>query len=514
VGADIQTLSPAKRALLEQALRRRRAMASGATAIPRRPDSGPAPLSFSQQRIWFLQQWEPGAPTFNGARATRLRGVLDGSALHRALEALVERHDSLRSVIAVRDGEPVQIALDAWTLELPVLDLTSIPADEREVELRRVLRERSRLPFDLSADLMLAPTLLRLADDDHVLLLRLHHIAADAFSDGILFRELGMLYDAFTEGRTPELPELPIRYADFAAWQRERLQGSVLDDLVDYWTQQLEAAPQILRLPTNRARRPVQRHEGSHHEFALPVALAQGVSDLSRGEGATGFVVLLAAFSTFLYRITGEDDIVVGSPIASRNNAEVNGLIGFFSNTVALRTRLGGDPSFREVVRRARETVTSAFVHQELPFERVVHALRVERDPSYNPLFQVNFRAHADAQPQLRLTGLEAERIAIDIGFSRFDLALELQLSPEGLTGFFEFDEDLFDLGTVAGFVEDFRAVLEQVIADPDTPILALSLRRDAREYARTTAGIPQPSPIRRTRGRGGEPGRQETSTT
>jgi condensation domain-containing protein len=501
----VEGLSPAKRALLEQALRRRREAAGAAGAIPRRTDTGPAPLSFSQQRIWFLDQWEPGAPTFNGARAIRLRGALDVAALQRALEGVVERHESLRTVIAVREGEPVQIVLDSWSLELPVVDVAATAAAERDEELRRVLRERSRMPFDLSADLMLAPTLIRLGEQEHVLLLRMHHVAADAFSDAILFRELGVLYDGFSEGRAAALPELPITYSDFAAWQRERLSGPLLDELVSYWTRQLEGAPPLLALPTDRPRLPVQRHEGTHHRFALSQEVAEGVTELCRSEGVTVFMTLLAAFSTFLYRITGEDDVVLGSPIANRNNAEVTGLIGFFSNTLALRTRLSGSPSFREVVARARETATGAFAHQELPFERVVQELRVERDPGYNPLFQVNFRAHADARAQLQLAGLETEPIAVDIGFSRFDLALELQLAADGLSGFFEFDQDLFDPATIAGFVEDFAAVLEQAIAEPDAPILALSLPNGARAYARQAAGTPRATSIRRRRSAGAD---------
>jgi hypothetical protein len=494
MGEATETVADRKRALLEAALRKRRQQAARALAIPRRGDSGPAPLSFAQQRIWFLEQWEPGAPTFNGARATRLRGELDVAALHRAFETIVERHESLRSVVAMRGREPSQVALETWSLELPVVDLQSLPPHEQEEALARLLRELSREPFDLAADLMLRVSLIRLAPDDAVLLVRMHHIAADGFSDRVLFGELRELYDAFRSGRAPELPELPLQYADYAVWQRERLSGPLLEELTAHWTDRLEGAPALLRLPIDRPRRTVQRHEGVHHELRLSKELADGIVALSRGEGVTVFMAMLAAFSVLLYRVTGEDDIVVGCPIANRTNAELEGLIGLFSNTIALRSQLAGNPSFREVLARVRETTLAAYAHQELPFEKLVEALRVERDAGYNPLFQVNFRAQAGPRPALELPGLASTPLQIDIGFSRFDLALELQVEDDGVTGFVEYDEDLFDRSTAVALVEDFEALLEQALAAPETPILALRLPHGRASSAKTQA------PIRRAR--------------
>lgn len=466
---DVGGLSPAKRALLERALRERRQATRTATAIPRRQGSGPAPLSFSQLRMWFLQRWEPASPTFNGARAFRLRGPLEVDALRRAFEAVLERHESLRTVFR-GDREPVQVVLERWSFELPVTAVADLDA------LEPLLRELSREPFELSRDLMLRARLLELGGDDHVLLVAMHHIAADAHSDGVLFSELTECYTAACAGREPQLPELPIQYGDFAVWQRERLVGGELERLSSYWAAALEGAPELLRLPTDRPRPAIQRHEGSHRHFAFGHGLGEALAALGREQGATFFMTMLAAFAVLLYRLSGEEDVVIGSPIANRNLLELQNLIGFFTNTMALRVRLGGNPSFREVLARARATALGAYDHQDLPFEKVVERLAPRRDPSYNPLFQVNFRAQATRRPALELPGIAVEPLPVDIGFSRFDLALELELGPAALAGYFEYDRELFDGSTVAGFERDLHAMLEQVVRDPDEPVLALSL--------------------------------------
>ncbi len=344
-----------------------------------------------------------------------------------------------------------------------------------EAELDAQLSELSRRPFDLTRDLMLRATLVQLDDEDHVLLLGMHHIAADAHSDTVLFAELAECYAALRDGRAPNLAALPIQYADYAVWQRERLRGQTLEELRSYWARTLDGAPALLRLPTDRPRLPVQRTEGSHHRIALDRELADGMVALGREQGATLFITMLAAFSTLLYRLSGEQDIVIGSPIANRNNLELQGLIGFFTNTLALRTQLGGNPTFREIIGRARETALGAYAHQDLPFEKVVEAVAPKRDPGYNPLFQVNFRAQATERPVLALAGLEVEPIAVDIGFSRFDLALELELGPRALGGYFEYDRDLFDIASIEDFEANLRTLLEQVVAQPDAPILALA---------------------------------------
>jgi hypothetical protein len=419
--------------------------------------------------MWFLQQWEPASPTFNGARAFRLRGRLEVDALRGAFETVLERHQSLRTIFS-GDREPMQVVLERWSFELGVTDVENLDA------LQPLLRELSREPFDLTSDLMLRATLVELGREDHVLLVVMHHIAADAHSDRVLFSELAECYAAACAGREPRLPELPIQYADFAVWQRERLQGAELERLTSYWARALEGAPELLRLPTDRPRPAVQQHEGSHHRFELERGLGDALAALGREQGATFFMTMLAAFAVLLYRLSGEEDVVIGSPIANRNDLELQSLIGFFTNTMALRVRLGGNPSFREVLARARATALGAYDHQDLPFEKVVEKLAPRRDPSYNPLFQVNFRAQATERPALELAGIEVAPMSVDIGFSRFDLALELELGPAALAGYLEYDRDLFDGSTVAGFEQDLRAMLEQVIHDPEEPVLALAL--------------------------------------
>ncbi len=490
----VERLSPTQRALLADAFRRGRAVTAASGPRPR-DRSEPAPLSFSQLRLWFLAQWQPEAPTFNAVRALRLCGELDADALHRALGTLVERHESLRTVFESDGGaEPHQVVLGHDGIDLPRLDLSAEPPDRLQVQLRELSRE----PFDLAADRMLRTTLIRLGEREHVLALRLHHIAADASSTAVMFSELGALYDAYRAGRPHALPAPAIQFADFAVWQRRRLQGKLLADLTDYWVRQLEGAPARLALPTDRPRREVQRHEGAHRHFALAEGMTDGINALAREERSTLYIVTLAAFVTLLYRLGGEDDVVVGSPIANRTHAELAGVVGFISNTLALRVRLGGNPSFREVVRRTREAALGAFAHAEMPFEQVVGALRLPRDAGHNPVFQVNFRAHAARPPVPALTGLSTSLVPVDIGYSRFDLALELQGGSDELPGYFEFDQDLFDAETIGTFVDALDEVLHQVLADPDIDILDVALPSVARGTHRRPGRRPGPTRGRR----------------
>jgi len=476
LNARLDTLSPEKRALVERSLKRRLEAARNSAPIPRRTESGPAPLSFSQQRMWFLDQWEPGSFTHNGARAFRLTGPIDAGALERALVRIVQRHEVLRTVYALQGREPRQQVLDDWELRLEVVDLREFADAERDDELGRLLRALSREPFDLRSDLMVRPTLFQLGANDHALLVRLHHIAFDAFSDKNFFGELDALYSGFTEGREATLEEPPIQYADYAVWQREHLSGPHLARLVEYWRNELSGAPPLLLLPIDGSRYSPQRHEGRHHEISLPAETARAVVEFGRSVGATPYMTLLAAFAVLLYRVSGQDEVVLGSPIANRTTTELSTLVGFFCNTMALRTRLGGNPSFREVCSRVKKTALGAYEHQELPFERVVELLNVPRDPAYNPIFQVNFRAQDGPRLPLRLSGAETSVIPVDIGFSRFDLALELHVEQDRISGYFEFDRDLFDADTADRFADDLEALLEQVVADPDTPVLAIRL--------------------------------------
>src|SRR5579884_525129 len=471
----IASLSEAQRASVRAALERRAARRPG---IPRRDERGPAPLSYPQQRLWFLDQWEPGAPTHNGARVFRLEGELDVDALRAGLEQVVARHAPLRTVFVTENREPRQVELAEWTLELAVVDLSGLPGAEREAELARRLREEARRPFDLARDVTLRPTLFRLGGTEHVLIVELHHISFDASSDPVMHRELEEVYRARAEGRAPRLPELPIEYTDFAAWQRARLDGATLDELVRHWRAELADAPVVLRLPTDRPRPAVQRHVGAHHELALVGGVADALTELGRSVGATPYMTLLAAFGVELFRFSGQDDVLVGTPIANRNHVELENLIGFFTNTLVIRTQLNGNPSFRELVQRVRARATAAYAHQDLPFDKLVEALDVPRDPGRNPLFQVNFRAHSGAPRTLDLPGVVCTPLTVDLGFSRFDLALELRSTPGRLDGYFEYDEDLFDHATIEQLADDFQSMLPRLVEAPDTPILALGRAR------------------------------------
>jgi condensation domain-containing protein len=486
-------MTPDERAALEASLlRRKREGGSEPDAIPRRADHGPAPLSFAQQRIWFLEQWEPGGFAYNGARADRLMGPLDVTAFERALVQLVERHDVLRTTYAVRGREPEQVVLDDWTLSLPLVDLTTIHPDERHEELVRRMRALSREPFDLSKDLMLRVTLFRLAPTEHVLLFRLHHIAADAASVRILFDEAGALYSAFVRGDEIELPQPAVRYTDYSVWYREHLTGRRLAELIDFWRDALSGAPPLLRLPIDGARRTLQRHEGRHHEVSFPGSRIPAIGELGRTEGATPYMVLLAAFAVVLYRVTGQDDVVVGTPIENRGRTELHSVVGLFSNTVALRIRLAGNPTFREVLARTRKAALAAYAHQELPFERVVEELRVPRDPRYNPVFQVNFRAQTEDQWTFDLAGVRAEPLTFDIGFSRFDLALDLRYGSGHIGGYIEYDVDLFEEATIDGLARELGDSLEQLVDRPDRPILELTVQRPRLLSDRPKSTIPR----------------------
>jgi hypothetical protein len=449
--------------------------------------------------MWFLEEWQPRSPTHNGARAFRLRGTLDRDALQQAFTHVVERHQILRTVVELVAGEPVQVPLANWSLELPLIELPSEPGATTEAQLNALLAALSREPFDLRHDLMIRTTLVQLARDDHVLLIRLHHIAFDGFSDSVLFDELSNAYGAYLADQAPKLPPLSIQYADFAAWQRAELQGDKLQTLLDYWRRELDGAPPHLPLPTDRPRQQVQRHEGTRRPFRLEPSTATALTELARSEGVTLFMALEAFFAILLYRLSGCDDIVVGTPIANRNHAQLTGLIGLFSNTVPLRNRLGGNPNLREVLQRTKETTLGALAHQELPFEKLVEALHTPRDPAYNPVFQVNFRTHAGQRAKPTFHDVDASPLFVDIGFSRFDLSLELQAARDGINGYLEYDHDLYNPESSKLIINDLRRLLLAGLADPDTPILTLPPPAQARATrTRHPNSGPRPAPRRR----------------
>ncbi|HEX2078241.1 MAG TPA: amino acid adenylation domain-containing protein [Longimicrobium sp.] len=459
-------LTPAQRRLLEL----RRAQQSGAApaAIPARGE-GPAPLSFSQRRLWFLDRMEPGNAFYNLPNAVRLRGALDVPALERALGQVVARHAVLRSVFREVAGEPVQAPLPPRPFALPVNVLFGADDDA----LRAALAAEARLPFDLAEGPPFRARLFRLGARDHALVVTLHHVVGDAWSFGVLFRELGALYGAFAAGEPSPLGPLPIQYADYAAWQRRHGTPEALAPQLDWWTERMKGAPDLLELPADRPRPAVQKFRGGRHRMELSGELTERLRQIGGEHGATLFMVLLAAWQTLLARHTGREDVVVGSSIAGRNRAETEGLIGFFVNTLAMRTDLSGDPGFRQLLERVRRTALDAYARQDLPFESLVEALRIPRDLSRQPVFQAMLMLHRP-QGAFALPGLECEPLEADPGTSIFDLGLYAWDRPEGLRAMLEYNADLFDAATAARFVDRFRTLLEGIAANPDAPLSRL----------------------------------------
>jgi alpha-ketoglutarate-dependent taurine dioxygenase len=495
----ISELSPERRAVLERRLMKRDGTAPGEPTIPRRRPEDPRLLSFNQQRLWFLDQLSPDTPTYNVPTAARIGGPLDVEALRRALDAIVDRHEVLRTTFDCVDGSPVPVLREGWPTVLRTVDLRGWPDATREAEAQRLLTREAGRPFDLSRDLMLRATLLRLREREFILLIVTHHIAWDLRSKALLYQELAALYEAFRAGRRAPLPELPIQYADFALWQRRCLRdGAALERLTSYWKRRLAGAPPRLEVPADHPRPPIQSLRGAKSFFALPAALVDGAKALGRQAGCTLYMTLLAAFKAFLGAYTGQQDICVGSPIAGRDRVETEALIGFFINTLVLRTDLSGNPTFRELLGRVREVTLGAYAHQEMPFEKLVEIQRPPRDLSRMALFQVNFRVASAPPPPLGLTGLTVTPLElIDNATSKFDLALELA-TTEGSSSYFEYSTDLFREATIGRMRDDFERVLDAVLAHPDTPLndldpfIAIATRRRTMEQTKD-AGRAQP---------------------
>ncbi|MGZ3457554.1 MAG: amino acid adenylation domain-containing protein, partial [Archangium sp.] len=450
----------------------------GVRAAPLCPSdrNGPLPLSFAQQRLWFLDQLEPGGHAYNIPVALHMRGALDVRALQRGFDELVRRHESLRTSFGSEAGQPLQVISPAAPLRLDVVDLTCLPSSEREAEARRLAEVEALAPFDLARGPLLRTTLLRLQSTEHLLLLTMHHIVSDGWSMGLLVREMAALYEAFRAGEPSPLPELTLQYADYAAWQREWLRAEALEAQRSWWLQRMEGAPQALELPTDKPRPAVRSHRGALFRTTFSPRLTGALHTLGRREGATLFMTLLAGFQVLLSRYSGQTDIVVGSDIANRNRSETEGLIGFFVNQLAMRTRLEGNPSFRELLARVRETALGAYAHQEFPFEELVKALNPERDSSRTPIFQVELSVQNAPMPSLELPGLTLRTLESGVVASKVDLSLTFIESGEGLVCACDYRTDLFEAATVERMVGHLKVLLEGAAAEPDKRLSELPL--------------------------------------
>ncbi|MBI4782432.1 MAG: amino acid adenylation domain-containing protein [Oscillatoriophycideae cyanobacterium NC_groundwater_1537_Pr4_S-0.65um_50_18] len=453
------------------------------------------PTSFAQQRLWFLDQLAPGTRFYNVPLTLHLTGAIDDAALTQSFNEIVRRHEALRTTFAWMDGQPVQVIAPCWDVSLPCVDLQSLPTLERKAELQQLLSDAMQRSFNLSQGPLLQLMLIRLSETESVLLLNFHHIVFDEWSSGVFIQELGALYTAFKQDQPSPLSDLPIQYADFAHWQREWLQGDVLERQLAYWRQQLNQVP-VLDLPTDRPRPPVQSYRGTTQQLEIPQALMAALESLSQQAGGTLFMTLLAAFQTLLHRYTGQTDVAVGSPIANRNRSELEGLIGFFVNSLVLRTDLSGDPTFRNLLERVRSVALAAYAHQDVPFEKLVEELHPERHLSRNPLFQVVFALQNAPMQQLELPGLTLRSSNFETTTTRFDLELYLwECSDDfrslwgdgwnhaaGLRGVMVYNTDLFDQTTILRLLDSFQILLEAIAINPDRRLSELPVLTASQE--------------------------------
>jgi amino acid adenylation domain-containing protein len=458
-----------------------RAQSSTSAAPPLRlaPRDGSPPLSFAQQRLWFLDQWQPQSAFYNIPSALRFRGALDVSALQRCFDELLSRHESLRTTFQHGDQEPVQHIHPTSVVPFTLVDLQALPEQEREREARRLADEEAQSPFDLARGPLLRTTLVRLGQEEHLLLLTMHHIVSDGGSMDVLLREMAALYEAFSHGEPSPLPPLPLQYADYALWQRGWLQGETLENQLGWWRQQLEGAPLALDLPTDRPRPALQTFHGALLTRVLPLSLSEALRTFHRREGVTPFMTHLAAFQALLHHYSGQADFTVGSPVSGRTHAGMEQLIGFFVNTLVLRARVGEHTTFRELLAQARESTLGALSHQDIPFEKLVEALQPRRDLSRPPLFQVMLAYQQDLRVERALPGLTLHPLPVDSHSAKFDLTLSLTDMDEGLKATFEYNTDLYDEATVARMFEHLATLLRGAIAQPDRPLASLPLMEE-----------------------------------
>jgi amino acid adenylation domain-containing protein len=483
----IAELSSTERAALVSRLKQQRAAErERAQVIPRRAAAAHHPLSFAQQRLWFLEQLEPDGP-YKVPAAFRIRGCLQVAALERSVNEIISRHEVLRTTFAEIEGRPVQIVAPRLTLSIPVEDLSRLPEVERTERVKRTAARLREQPFDFARGPLVGAALVRVAEEEYHFWFLMHHIVSDGWSIGVILKELSAAYEAFAERRQPDLPKLSIQYADFAVWQRGRLQGETpqgetLARQMKYWKERLAKAP-TLELPTDRPRPPVQSYCGASLTHLIDLRMTGRLKALARRESVTPYMFLLAVFKTLLGRYTRQDDIVIGTPVANRNRTELEPLVGFFVNTLVLRTDLSGDPTFRELLGRVREVTLGAFAHQDVPFEMLVEELQPERDTSRTPLFQVMFSLQNTPLPPLRMGDLEISLLDDETEVSPFDLSFDVTERADGLLCTLEYNTDLFGGATIRRMLKHFAVLLDAAVTDPSASLHALPLLTDEERH-------------------------------
>ena len=463
----ISCLSPEKRSLLKRILREKGISLTPTQAALLRENRETGPVSFAQQRLWFLQQLDPASNLYNVPLAFRLQGELNKTVLTQSLQEIIRRHDVLRTTFSVQNGIPTQVIHPETPLKLRNIDLRCHPNHTREEEAKKLLLQESAKTFDLSRGPLVRALLIELNDRTCILFLMTHHIVFDAWSSGIFLRELSVIYKAFSNNTPLSLDPLPIQYADFAVWQRHLMQGDAMQEQLIYWKKQLDGAPPIFELPSDRLRPPLQTFCGARQSIKLPQTLSKALRELSRREEATLFVTLLAAFNTLLYRYTGNPDIIIGSPVANRTTVESESLIGFFVNNLVIRTNCSGNPSFRELLKRVRRATHGALNHQDLPFEKLVEEIRPERTLTHSPIFQIMFAFQNVPKSSISLPGLDISRIDIYNDTAKFDMILFMNDTEDGLRGILEFNTDLFEEQTVVRMLMHYQNLLSNIVADP-----------------------------------------------
>jgi amino acid adenylation domain-containing protein len=487
-------LSPAKRALLEKLMRGQ----LKATTIPQRQQSDSVSLSFAQERLWFIEQLTPNQPLYNEPSALRLRGTLNVTALVQSLNEIVRRHEVLRTTFNLVEEQPQQIIAPLLILEVPIVNLQSLPLQVQEDEVKRIATEEAQQPFNLKTGPLLRATLLQLDTQEYVLLLTIHHIICDLWSATVLMREIAALYSALSQHQSSPLPELSIQYADFAVWQRQWLVGEVLEKQITYWQQQLDGAATLLELPTDKPRPTMMSYRGARQSVVLSQELTEKLKQLAQQESATLFMILLAAFQTWLYRYTQQEDILVGTTIAGRNREELESLIGFFVNTLVLRTNFSGNSSFQELLAQVREVALGAYAHQDLPFEQLVEKLHPQRNLSHTPLFQVMFQLQNTPTSSLELPGLSLMPLKFDNETAKFDLALEMLDSEKGLIANLEYNTEIFYADTITRLLGHLQTLLIGIVANPqqrlsDLPLLTANEQHQLLvEWNNTQTDYPQ----------------------